>query len=126
MDWSFVAKKAFNIYFEDFLENKDHSIAQNSTNKLIKLFATKAGFKFIDLSSNKIPKKHLIVFFTQFADTMCHIEVDKNFIDNGEFLWPMHSWLSNHCYKNLKKHGKSNFESIQRYIDEDLTDKLPD
>ena len=80
MDWSFVAKKALNIYFEDFLENKDHSIAQNSTNKLIKLFATKAGFKFIDLSSNKIPQKHLIVFFTQFAESMYHIQVDKNYI----------------------------------------------
>ena len=86
MDWSFLAKKAFNIYFEDFLENKDYIIAQNSTNKFIKLFATKAGFKFTDLSSNKIHHKHLIVFFRQFADNRCNIEDDKNYIDNGEFL----------------------------------------
>ena len=126
MDWSLVAKKAFNIYFDDFLENKDHSIAQNSANKFIKLFAIKAGFKFINLSSNNIPQKNLIVIFNQFADKMSNVEFDKNYIDNGEFLWPMHSWLSNHCYENLKKHGKSSFLSIQKYIDEDLTNKLPD
>ena len=80
MDWSFVAKKAFNIYFEDFLENKDHSIAQNSTNKFIKLFAIKAGLKFINLSSNNIPQKNLIVIFNQFADKMSNVEFDKNYI----------------------------------------------
>ena len=58
---------------------------------------------------------------------MRYIKEDKNYIDNGELLWPMHSWLSNHCYANLQEAWyRSNLESIQRYIDEDLTDKLPD
>ena len=126
MDWSFVAKKAFDIYYKSFIEIKDHSNSQNLTNKFIKLFAIKAGFKFLNLLSNNIPQKNLIVIFNQFADKMSNVEFDKNYIDNGEFLWPMHSWLSNHCYENLKKHEKSSFLSIQKYIDEDLTDKLPD
>ena len=120
------SKKAFDIYYESFIEIKNHSNSQKLTNKFIKLFAIKAGFKFINLSSNNIPQKNLIVIFNQFADKMSNVEFDKNYIDNGEFLWPMHSWLSNYCYENLKKHGKSSFLSIQKYIDEDLTDKLPD
>ena len=126
MDWSFIAKKAFNIYFEDFLENKNHNIAQNSTNKFIKLFAIKAGYSFKNLSSNNVPQKTLIIFFNQFAERMRFLKEDKNYIDNGELLWPMHSWLSNQCYENLKLYGNTNFASIQKYIDEELTNYLPD
>jgi hypothetical protein len=126
LDWTFIAKKAFNIYFEGFLENKDHSIAQNSTNKFIKLFAIKAGYSFKNLSSNNVPQKTLIIFFNQFAERMRFLKEDKNYIDNGELLWPMHSWLSNQCYENLKLYGNTNFASIQKYIDEELTNYLPD
>ncbi len=126
MSWLEISEKAFNTYFENFVKNKDHNIAQKSTNKFIELYAKKVGFKFTNLSSNNVSQKILIIIFNQFAQRMRYLKEDKNYIDNGEFLWPMHSWLSNHCYANLQYYGTDQFKVIQKYIDEELTEYLPD
>ena len=126
LNWLETSGKAFNIYFENFVKNKDHNIAQKSTNKFIKLYAKQVGFNFINLSSNNVSEKILIIIFNEFAERMRYLKEDKNYIDNGEFLWPMHSWLSNHCYANLQEHGTDQFKAIQKYIDEELTEYLPD
>ena len=126
MNWSQIAEKAFNLYYESFVENRDHSIAQKIINDFIETSAIKAGFQFKNLSLNDIPRKELIIIFKQFAERMRYLEKEKKIKDNGEFLWPLHSWLSNHCYKNLQIHGKNEFKIIQKYIDEELTQYLPD
>tara|TARA_B100001059_G_C17442960_1_gene383560 strand:- start:199 stop:579 length:381 start_codon:yes stop_codon:yes gene_type:complete len=126
LNWSKIAEKALNIYYESFVENRDHCIAQKIAEKFIKVSAIKAGFEFKNLSSNTMPRKELIIIFKQFAERMRYLEKEKKIKDNGEFLWPLHSWLSNHCYKNLQIHGKNEFKIIQKYIDEELTQYLPD
>ena len=126
MDWSDITKQAFDIYYESYIENKNHTIAQKLINKFIEVSAVKAGYSFKNLSPNNVSQKILIIIFNQFAERMRYIKEDKNYIDNGEFLWPMHSWLSNQCYENLKLYGNTNFASIQKYIDEELTNHLPD
>lgn len=126
MDWLDITKEAFDIYYKSFIKNKNHVIAQKLINKFIKVSAVKAGYKFKNLSSNNIPQKILIIIFNQFAERMRFLKEDKNYIDNGELLWPMHSWLSNHCYANLQDRGTDQFKTIQKYIDEELTGYLPD
>ncbi len=126
LDWLDITKEAFDIYYKSFIKNKNHIIAQKLINKFIKVSAVKAGYKFKNLSSNNIPQKILIIIFNQFAERMRFLKEDKNYIDNGELLWPMHSWLSNHCYANLQDRGTDQFKTIQKYIDEELTGYLPD
>ena len=126
MDWLDITKEAFDMYYKSFIKNKNHIIAQKLINKFIKVSAVKAGYKFKNLSSNNIPQKILIIIFNQFAERMRFLKEDKNYIDNGELLWPMHSWLSNHCYANLQDRGTDQFKIIQKYIDEELTGYLPD
>ncbi len=77
MNWSKIAEKALNIYYESFVENRDHCIAQKIANKFIKLLAIKAGFEFKNLSSNTVPRKELIIFFNQFAERMRYFEKEK-------------------------------------------------
>lgn len=126
LDWSDITKEAFDIYYKSFINNKNHEVSQKLTNKFIKFLAFKAGYKFKNLSSNNIPQKILIIIFKQFAERIRFLKEDKNYIDNGELLWPMHSWLSNHCYANLQDRKSVQFKTIQKYIDEELTEFLPD
>lgn len=126
LDWSDITKEAFDIYYKSFIDNKNHEVSQKLTNKFIKFSAFKAGYKFKNLSSNNIPQKILIIIFKQFAERIRFLKEDKNYIDNGELLWPMHSWLSNHCYANLQDLKSVQFKTIQKYIDEELTEFLPD
>ena len=126
LDWLDITKEAFDIYYKSFIKNKNHVIAQKLINKFIKISAVKAGYKFKNLSSNNIPQKILIIIFNQFAERMRFLKEDKNYIDNGELLWPMHSWISNHCYANLQDRKSVQFKTMQKYIDEELTEFLPD
>ena len=125
VDWKQIGDRAYNWYFRTYDDEIDHDSAQESAVDEITIGMEDAGIDFVEAWYLDMPKEHIKQVIQTIGERMRDCEKELGRPISGEFLWPMHTWLSGALFEASKKYGENEFIELKKFIDDVLPNHLP-
>ena len=125
MDWEEVGDRAFNWYFRVYDKEIDHDAAQEAAVDEITGAMDEHGIEFEESWSIDMPPEVSVRVFQKIGERVRDCEKDLGRPVSGEFLWPMHTWLSDALFQAKQIHGDDKFNELDAFINNTLPQSLP-
>jgi len=124
-DWNEVGARAFNWYFRIYDKETDHDAAQEAAVDEITGAMDDICLEFNESWTADLPCEIIYTIIQRIGERMRNCEKDLGRPISGEFLWPMHTWLSDALFDAKQIHGEDQFKSLDEFINKTLLQSLP-
>ena len=120
MDWNEIGNRAFNRYFNCYRKTENHDECQELADDEITGAMDDVGINFSTNWSIDLPQDILILVIKSIAERMRDVPQEVGYQISGDFLWPMHTWISNKLYEAEDAYGKNSFKDLNKFINAEL------
>ena len=124
-DWKEVGDRAFNLYFRIYEKEVDHDAAQEAAVGEITGAMDEHGIEFEWAWTVDLPPTAVEAIIRRIGERMRDCEKAVGHPISGDFLWPMHTWISDALFQAKEEHSENMFSSLDEFINETLIATLP-
>lgn len=120
MLWRDVGNEVFNLYFRIYDKHIDHEAAQDAVVELIEEAMASSGLEPEHPWSASLTTEATSELIMAIGKRLQSCEEDLGRSVADQFLWPLHSWLSEALNYAVEAKGSDEFSELEVFINTDL------